>query len=165
MGAICSFGICRAAGGFDALWLSDFGCADLGDHHILCAEYLVFGFGRRRPGGLLCQVDRDRRLGSRESVVVAGVISRSVSWALGSCLFEIWPIGRIVCATGWQVVFAGIANLIYAFVNKEFFHVDLDTTWRRRDCIPCSIGSLVGYTAYIWVLDNAPAANCSTMRM
>jgi len=52
--------------------------------------------------------------------------------------------------------------LIYAFFAKDFSHV----IWTRRGVGAIAylvvFGSLVGYTAYIWVLDNAPAAIVST---
>ena len=59
-------------------------------------------------------------------------------------------------------MFAGIANMIYALFARDFSHV----TWTPRGIGAIAylviFGSLVGYTAYIWVLDNAPAAIVST---
>jgi drug/metabolite transporter (DMT)-like permease len=90
------------------------------------------------------------------------LIAGSFSWALGSVLSKLWKSGGSVSATGWQVFFAGIGNLIYAYFNKDFSHV----IWTGRGIGAIAylvvFGSLVGYTAYIWVLDNAPATLVST---
>ena len=90
------------------------------------------------------------------------LIAGSFSWALGSVLSKLWQSGASLSATGWQVLFAGIANLIYAFFAKDFSRVTW--TWRGVGAISYLVvfGSLVGYTAYIWVLDNAPATIVST---
>jgi drug/metabolite transporter (DMT)-like permease len=65
-------------------------------------------------------------------------------------------------ATSWQVVFAGIGNLAFAFV----FESPATTTWTARGVgaifylVVC--GSWIGYTAYIWLLQHVPTSKVST---
>jgi drug/metabolite transporter (DMT)-like permease len=90
------------------------------------------------------------------------LVAGSFSWALGSVFSKLWKAGGSVSSTGWQVFFAGIGNLIYAYFHKDFSHV----TWTGRGVSAIAylvvFGSWVGYTAYIWVLDNAPPTLVST---
>ena len=101
-------------------------------------------------------------MGSREMWWSLALIGGSFSWALGSVLSKKWQSGSSLSATGWQVFWAGLGNLIYAYFNHDFSRV----VWTGRGLgavlylVVC--GSLIGYTAYIWVLDNAPASLVST---
>jgi drug/metabolite transporter (DMT)-like permease len=146
-----------------ALWFLVLDALILGDHHISARGLagLVLGivglvvllWPKLTAGGIL---------GSREMWWSLALIAGSFSWALGSVLSKLWQAGGSASATGWQILFAGVANLIYAFFNRDFSHV----VWSRRGIGAIAylvvFGSLVGYTAYIWVLDNAPAAMVST---
>ena len=146
-----------------ALWFLVLDALILGDHHISVRGLagLVLGivglvvllWPKLTSGGIL---------GSREMWWSLALIAGSFSWALGSVLSKLWQAGGSASATGWQILFAGVANLMYAFFNRDFSHV----VWSRRGIGAIAylvvFGSLVGYTAYIWVLDNAPAAMVST---
>ena len=65
-------------------------------------------------------------------------------------------------ATAWQVVFAGIGNLIFALLVEKPSNV----TWTVRGVaailylVVC--GSWIGYTAYIWLLQHVPTSKVST---
>jgi drug/metabolite transporter (DMT)-like permease len=65
-------------------------------------------------------------------------------------------------AISWQVFFAGIANLIFAFVFEKPAHA----VWTFRGVaailylVVC--GSWIGYTAYIWLLQHVPTSKVST---
>jgi drug/metabolite transporter (DMT)-like permease len=65
-------------------------------------------------------------------------------------------------ATSWQVFFAGIGNLIFALFNHDFARV----VWTTRGIAAVGYlivgGSLIGYTAYIYILGHAPTAKVST---
>jgi drug/metabolite transporter (DMT)-like permease len=65
-------------------------------------------------------------------------------------------------ATSWQVFFAGIGNLIFALINHDFARV----VWTTRGIAAVGYlivgGSLIGYTAYIYILGHAPTAKVST---
>src|SRR5262249_39829558 len=86
-----------------------------------------------------------------------------LSWAFGSVLSKRWQSGPPTFAgTSWQVFFAGIGNLIFALFNRDFSHV----TWTARGISAVAYlvvgGSLIGYTAYIYILGHAPTAKVST---
>jgi len=135
----------------------------LGDHHISVRGLAGLVLGIVGLVVLLWhKLTAGGTLGSREMWWSLALIAGSFSWALGSVLSKLWQAGGSASATGWQILFAGVANLMYAFFNRDFSHV----VWSRRGIGAIAylvvFGSLVGYTAYIWVLDNAPAAMVST---
>jgi drug/metabolite transporter (DMT)-like permease len=84
-------------------------------------------------------------------------------WALGSVLSKRWQSGMdVFSATGWQMLAAGVANLLLALVAGDLSRV----TWTVRGLsavfylIVC--GSWIGYTAYIWLLEHVPTSKVST---
>ena len=58
--------------------------------------------------------------------------------------------------------FAGLGNFVFAFANRDFARV----TWTARGIGAVAYlvvgGSLIGYTAYIYILGHAPTAKVST---
>src|SRR5437667_3610694 len=112
-----------------ALWFLVLDALILGDHHISVRGLagLVLGivglvvllWPKLTSGGIL---------GSREMWWSLALIAGSFSWALGSVLSKLWQAGGSASATGWQILFAGVANLMYAFFNRDFSHV----VWSRR---------------------------------
>ena len=93
----------------------------------------------------------------------------SFSWALGSVLSKKWETAATdpFSATAWQVIFAGIANLIFALlVERPFVERSSSVTWTLRGVgailylVVC--GSWIGYTAYIWLLQHVPTSKVST---
>jgi drug/metabolite transporter (DMT)-like permease len=146
-----------------ALWFLVLDSLILGDHHISVRGQIGLAIGIAGLVVLLWpKLTASGSLGSREMWWSMALIAGSFSWALGSVLSKLWQSGGSISATGWQILFAGIANLIYAIFAKDFSRVTW--TWRGVSAIGYLVifGSLVGYTAYIWVLDNAPAALVST---
>jgi drug/metabolite transporter (DMT)-like permease len=84
-------------------------------------------------------------------------------WAFGSVLSKKWQSGGpSFGATSWQVFFAGMGNLIFALSNRDFARV----VWTTRGIAAVGYlivgGSLIGYTAYIYILGHAPTAKVST---
>jgi len=146
-----------------ALWFLVLDSLILGDHHISLRGQIGLAIGIAGLVVLLWpKLTAGGSLGRREMWWSLALIAGSFSWALGSVLSKLWQSGSSVSATGWQVLFAGLANMIYALFAKDFSHVHW--TWRGISAIAYLVifGSLVGYTAYIWVLDNAPTAIVST---
>ena len=146
-----------------ALWFLVLDSLILGDHHISVRGQLGLGVGIAGLVVLLWpKLTATGALGSREMWWSLALIGGSFTWALGSVLSKLWQSGGSASATGWQIMFAGLANLVYALFAKDFSRVTW--TWRGVSAIAYLVvfGSLVGYTAYIWVLDNAPAAIVST---
>ncbi len=103
-------------------------------------------------------------LGRRELWWSLALQLGSFSWALGSVLSKKWQTAATdpFSATAWQVVFAGIANLIFALLVER----SSDITWTIRGVsailylVVC--GSWIGYTAYIWLLQHVPTSKVST---
>jgi len=84
-------------------------------------------------------------------------------WAFGSVLSKKWQSGGpSFGATSWQVFFAGMGNLIFALFKHDFARA----VWTPRGVAAVAYlivgGSLIGYTAYIYILSHAPTAKVST---
>jgi drug/metabolite transporter (DMT)-like permease len=83
---------------------------------------------------------------------------------LGSVLAKKWKSPDVdpFSATAWQMIFAGMANLIFAAGLRDFSRA----VWTARGIgavtylVVC--GSWIGYTAYIWLLGHAPTSKVST---
>jgi len=102
-------------------------------------------------------------LGKKELWWSLALIAGSISWAFGSVLSKRWQSGPPTFAgTAWQVFFAGIGTFVFAFLNHDFGRV----TWTARSIGAVAYlvvgGSLIGYTAYIYILGHAPTAKVST---
>ena len=103
-------------------------------------------------------------LGHRELWWLLGLQLGSLSWALGSVLSKKWQTaaGNPFSATAWQLVFAGIANLVFALLVEK----PASATWTFRGVgailYLVVFGSWIGYTAYIWLLQHVPISKVST---
>ena len=137
----------------------------LGDHHI----------SRRGKVGLLVgilgvvvliwpELVHPSSLGRREFWWSVALLGGAFLWALGSVLSKKWKNPAIdpFSGTAWQVTFAGIANLLFAFATERTSGV----IWTARGVgaiaylIVC--GSWIGYTAYIFLLTHVPTSKVST---
>jgi drug/metabolite transporter (DMT)-like permease len=103
------------------------------------------------------------QIGQRQLWWSVALIAGAMSWAFGSVLSKKWQSGRpTFAATAWQVFFAGIGNSIFAFLNHDSARV----TWTPRGIGAVAYlvvgGSIIGYTAYIYILSHAPTAKVST---
>lgn len=101
--------------------------------------------------------------GSKQLLWSVALLGGSLSWAFGSVLAKKWASGPPTPAgTAWQMVFAGLGNLTFALLRNDFAH----TTWTARGIGAMAYlvvgGSLIGYTAYIYILGHAPTAKVST---
>ena len=103
-------------------------------------------------------------IGHRELWFSLSLLAGSFSWALGSVLSKVWQSSEVdpLSSTSWQVVFAGVANLTFALLNGDIFHV----VWTARGLGAVLYlivgGSWIGYTSYIYVLRHAPSSKAST---
>jgi drug/metabolite transporter (DMT)-like permease len=102
-------------------------------------------------------------LGRRELWAALSLPLGAFSWALGSVLSKRWESGADrLSSTAWQMTFAGVANLVFAFAAGDFTRV----VWTPRGIgavlylVVC--GSWIGYTAYIWLLGHVPTSKVST---
>jgi drug/metabolite transporter (DMT)-like permease len=102
-------------------------------------------------------------VGRRQLFWCVALICGALSWAFGSVLSKKWQSGAPTFGeTAWPVFLAGLGNWILALLHGDISHV----TWTARGIgaiaylVVC--GSLIGYTAYIYILGHAPTAKVST---
>lgn len=102
-------------------------------------------------------------LGHKQLIWSIALLGGALSWAFGSVLSKKWHPGpSTFAATAWQVFLAGLGNLIFALGNHDLARA----TWTLRGIAAIAYlvvcGSLIGYTAYIYILTHAPMAKVST---
>ncbi|HVZ59866.1 MAG TPA: EamA family transporter, partial [Terriglobales bacterium] len=99
-----------------------------------------------------------RQLGWSLAVVFA-----SLAWAVGSVISKRWHVQvDAFAASAWQMTFAGAVNLMMAGVLGEYAR----TQWTREGAAAVAylivFGSWVGFSAYIWLLQNVPLPKVAT---
>jgi drug/metabolite transporter (DMT)-like permease len=147
------------------LWFLVLDSLLLGDHHISRRGKIGLLIG---IAGVVVLIWPDLRhpngLGHRELWWSLALQLGSFSWAFGSVLSKKWQTAAVdpFSAIAWQVMFAGLANLLFALVVERPSHV----LWTARGVgailylVVC--GSIIGYTAYIWLLQHVPTSKVST---
>lgn len=101
--------------------------------------------------------------GRMELFATVCLIGSSFVWAVGSVLSRRWQGSMdALTATGWQMCIGGFLNLGIAFLLGE--PTKAQWTLRGMGAIAYLVvfGSLVGYTAYIWLLKNVPTSKVAT---
>jgi drug/metabolite transporter (DMT)-like permease len=102
--------------------------------------------------------------GGRMELLASGaLLGASGVWATGSALSRKWQNGvNAFAATGWQMTIAGALNLLIAVVHGD--PARANWSWRGFGAIAYLIvfGSWVGYSAYIWLLNNVPTSKVGT---
>lgn len=90
-------------------------------------------------------------------------IFSGVSWAVGSILARRWqmPIDAFA-ASGWHMLIAGVVSGLVAILIGDLHRA----TWAASSLLAVVYlifaGSLVGYTAYVWLLKNVPLGKVAT---
>ena len=103
--------------------------------------------------------------GGRQLFGASLVLFASVSWATGSILAKRWqmPIDPYAAA-GWQMLFGGaICGVLAALIGdlqRTTFSGAARSLWAIVYLIVA--GSMVGFTAYVWLLKNVPIAKVAT---
>lgn len=146
------------------LWFLVLDSLVLGHHRI--SQRGMFGLALGLVGTVILlwpDLHATGELGRRELWWGLALIGGSLSWALGSVLSKKWFSGApTFSGTAWQVFFAGLANFIFAVGNRDFARA----TWTASGVAAVGYlvvcGSLIGYTAYIYILSHAPTAKVST---
>jgi drug/metabolite transporter (DMT)-like permease len=102
-------------------------------------------------------------VGKKELWWSIALLGGSLSWALGSVLSKKWQSGPPTFAgTAWQVLFAGLGNFTFSGLNRDFGHARWNASGTGAVAYLVVGGSLIGYTAYIYILGHAPTAKVST---
>jgi drug/metabolite transporter (DMT)-like permease len=137
----------------------------LGDHHISSRGKAGLALGIVGLMVLLWpELMNTGPFGRRQLWSSLSLIGGSFSWALGSVLAKKWKSPDVdpFAATAWEIVAAGIANLLLALALGNFSQA----VWTPRGVsailylVIC--GSWIGYTAYIWLLGHVPTSKVST---
>jgi drug/metabolite transporter (DMT)-like permease len=137
----------------------------LGDHHISRRGTIGLVIG---IAGVVVLIWPDllhpSSLGRRELWWSLALQFGSLSWAFGSVLSKKWQTAATdpFSAIAWQVIFAGIANLVFALIFER--HAAVTWTFSGVTAILYLVvcGSWIGYTAYIWLLQHVPTSKVST---
>ncbi len=147
------------------LWLLVLDSLLLGDHHIAARGKIGLGLG---VVGLVVLLWPDliatSALGRVQFWASISLLAGAFSWALGSVLAKKWKSPDVdpFSATAWQMIAAGLANLLVAFALGD----PSRAVWTARGIgamlYLVVFGSWVGYTAYIWLLNHVPTSKVST---
>ena len=146
------------------LWFLVLDSLLLGEHHISRRGLTGLGLGIAGSVILLWpELTKTGTLGRAQFWASLSLLLASFSWALGSVLSKRWQSGADpLSATGWQMTFAGLGNLLFAAFAGNFSRV----VWTPRGIsavlylVVC--GSWIGYTAYIFLLQHVPTSKVST---
>lgn len=102
-------------------------------------------------------------LGVMQFIASVSLLFGSLSWAFGSVLSKMWKSAADpLVATGWQMTFAGVANLIIALALGEHHSVVWTTRGMAAVAYLVVFGSWIGYTSYIYLLQHVPTSKVST---
>jgi len=120
---------------------------------------LLVGFG-----GIVLLVQPGGRSGSLGYLLVT--VLAAVMWAVGSFLSPRIPIPRDpLVATGYEMLAGGVALAVIGLATTSPSELD-PSSWSSRSIFGLVylilFGSIVGYTAYAWLLANAPLGQVST---
>lgn len=118
---------------------------------------LLFGeklFSKLSPGSNAIQI---------ASLVV--IVIGSITWSVGSLYSKYNASGHVMVGASWQMIFAALSFMILSVCTGEinhfhFYEVHL-RAWLSIIYL-ITMGSLAGYSAYIWLLQVRPATQVST---
>lgn len=146
------------------LWFLILDSLLIGHHQLSRRAAAGLGLGFAGTAVLLWpQVTATGSLGRKELLWSLALLGGSLSWAFGSVLSRKWQSGPPTFAsTAWQVFFAGIGNFVFAAANRDFGHAHWTPSGIGAIAYLVVGGSLIGYTAYIYILGHAPVAKVST---
>ena len=147
------------------LWFLVLDTLLLGDHHISIRAKAGLALGIAGLVVLLWpQLMSATVFGRQQLWSSLSLIGGSFSWALGSVLAKKWKSPDVdpFSATAWEMVAAGLANLLVALFTRDLSRV----VWTARGVAAMGYlvvcGSWIGYTAYIWLLGHVPTSKVST---
>src|SRR5215472_4076562 len=102
-------------------------------------------------------------LGRVQLLGAAILIFASLSWALGSILSHRWTLSvDVFSSAAWQMLLGGVVNTAVAASTGQFSHAvwTASSAWAITYLVVS--GSLVGFTAYIWLLEHVPPPKVAT---
>jgi drug/metabolite transporter (DMT)-like permease len=147
------------------LWFLVLDSLLLGDHHIASRGKVGLGLGVAGLVVLLWpELSATTALGRVQFWASISLLGGSFSWALGSVLAKKWKSSDVdpFSATAWQMIAAGVANLLVAFALGDPSRIAWTARGIAATLYLVVFGSWVGYTAYIWLLGHVPTSKVST---
>lgn len=103
------------------------------------------------------------RVGNLELLGFGILVVGSLGWALGSVLAGRWSLSTdVLTAAAWEMTFAGLMNALIALFTRSFQRA----VWTPRGSLAVFYlilcGSWIGFTAYVWLLENVPTPKVAT---
>jgi drug/metabolite transporter (DMT)-like permease len=144
---------------------------------VVVLETWVFRVGKMPARGLLGlafgiagmvillwpKVASGTHLGRLQLVGALILIFASLSWALGSILSHRWTLSvDVFTAAGWQMLLGGVVNTVIATLTGQFSRAAWTASAMWAIAYLVVSGSLVGFTAYIWLLEHVPPPKVAT---
>jgi drug/metabolite transporter (DMT)-like permease len=116
--------------------------------------------------GLALLVLPGDRPGDAPLWAVLVVVAASVSWAFGAFYSPRTPLPRdALASTAWQMLFGGAGMLAVGLLAGEAGHVE-PSAFSADSVIAfvylITAGSLLAFTAFVWLLQNAPVSTVMT---
>ncbi len=103
--------------------------------------------------------------GSSVLINMLVVVVGSMCWAIGSLYSKKRSEGSVMAGAAWQMIAAALSFTILTFTTGEFSHFHIEqvslNAWLSVLYL-VTMGSLAGYSAYIWLLTVRPATQVST---
>ena len=101
-----------------------------------------------------------------QAIALGVLVVGSIAWAGGSLYSKYYSSGSFHSVnTAWQMITAGIAFMPVSYFSGEWTHFHLqqvtNESWLALIYL-VSMGSLAGYSAYVWLLQVRPATQVST---
>jgi len=102
-------------------------------------------------------------IGRLELLGCGALIIAALSWASGSILSRRSQLNvDPFTATAYEMGIAGTVNLLWATLHGDFAHTVFTTRGVTAIAYLVTGGSLIGFTAYIWLLEHVPTAKVAT---
>ena len=105
--------------------------------------------------------------GASSTIGLAMTLAATISWSLGSFFAHRLPLPQDgFVATTWEMLSAGVFLLVLGVATGEPWSMDAGRLHASSRSPPGStspiFGSLIGFTAYAWLLRNAPISKVVT---
>ena len=103
--------------------------------------------------------------GTLQIISLVVIVAGNISWCIGALYSKYNSSGNTMVGAAWQMIFAAISFLIVAFCTGETSHFQFQQVHIRAwlsIIYLITLGSLAGYSAYIWLLQVRPATHVST---
>lgn len=102
---------------------------------------------------------------SKEILAMITLVIGSICWSGGSLYSKYFAKGSTTVNTAWQMMAAGIAFIPFSLASgetKNFHWQDVPAESWLSVLYLVTMGSLAGYSAYVWLLKVRPATQVST---